>query len=437
MSVLSIALPNCETNTNRSHLFAGADGTSADASIIVHSQIKATLAVMSKALSSVSSLVLDSNLHSTTYAAAHLPSACPNIKNLHILGRVSRQVLNSFGARCHSLFSLRASNNFLCEGLRHAHMLLPHLTHLEIDNIPFDSMLDLLSCNRWRSVKLQENPIGSHVLNALPDALQHLQGSLELWRHESSADRILLPNLQTMACNINHGGGVDAQSIELLLREAQTLSHISFIERGRVFMPLNLSYLSVECIPQDAPTINYIHQRHHAISPQLIDSGLHFCMSGNNIDREHAFFAMMQPLPYVQGVLFCAEENRCNTQQLVQLFPSVSSYALQSDSPQHYSELKPLSLCPNLKQLALTTMEGRYRWKTLQKLIPKLTSLRILHLHQSDQNITKEEALRLASHDVGWLRLNFPHLDVFVSADRAIVDGMDMVDDWESDLEVM
>lgn len=399
------------------------------------SQISSLLAVLGQALTTTTTMKLHIEKLSGCAVAAPLAPACPRLRVLSINKHISRELLAVFGRSCPELSSMRVAGDFICEGVQDMQQLLPHLSrlemstlhrmHMDYDDEPADhqdSCLGLLSCTTLKYISLSDS-LSDTVWNSFPDGLAELRCRAHDRDPHPGARKPLL-QLRSITLTDGESGGVFwSELLRNVLGAAPRLQHLSMVVTGRAFTPLSVPWILCACTPDE---VLCIHSLHQAVEHGLrIDGGLNIWLSGKPHEKK-SFLASLTSMPLVNGIYLTAV-NTADTQaccRKLQLFPGITSFALNSHRPVRLSKILPhLAVCNNLQRLALITQSGRYNTQLLAALIPSILSLRTLHLHHTGRNLARGVRTTLARLDRAKLLHMFPNLDVFVSSDRAVANG--------------
>lgn len=394
-------------------------------------QCKSTLNVLGPALLHASSLQLDvkwcremeeAPVPLQFAAACTLATAFPTLTELVIGGCITKSVLHAFGEVSSALSSINVLRECRWTGdhITDLHASLPHITHVWVGRY-FSCREQFVSCQTVTTLSIDNATLTHDIWNALPDGLQHLTCGAGFNGPESHPQGTKQLEQLVSAVFVGDGEeGINAHLVSCYLSRAPALRHVSMSEPGRLYTPLNRSWLiGLEDSPE---TLTHLHGWHSDASHTL-EGGLNLWLIVDHLGQQ---FLDMQPMPQVNSIF--ADDNESDhsnqhTQSIIQLFPSISAYALKSSQPVSINELQQLSVLPQLHSLALLSTGGRYTRQLMRDLIPSLRTLQTLHLHHTAYHLCTEDAEHLAKQEYKWLRRRFPHLTVFVSSDQAILQG--------------
>lgn len=364
-------------------------------------------------------------------AACTLATAFPKLTELVIGGYVTESILYAFGKVSSALISIKVVQGCRWDGdeITDLHTILPYITHMMLGT-HFLCFKQCVMCQTVTTLSINQATLTRDIWNALPDGLQHLTCGVGFngFNFGDSQGTKQLEQLVSIVF-VGYGeGGINAHVVSHCLSRAPALRHVSMSEPGRLYTPLNRSWLTG--LEDHLEILTHVHGWHSDVSHTL-EGGLNLWLSIEQLEQQ---FLDMQPMPQVNGV-FADTDAVSNIQRITQLFPSMSAYASLSSQPVSISELQQLSVLPQLHSLALLSTGGRYTRQVMRDLIPSLHTLQTLHLHHTAFHLSTKDAQHLAMKDHTWLRRHFPHLTVFVSSDQAILHGRDITNDHEYNTE--
>lgn len=324
-----------------------------------------------------------------------------HLRELHLEGHCSLQVLKKLGQTCQSLVSLEVQSDLDLQDLQgsNLHLVLPRLTHLTVMQNRYPSAeishscLALLSGQKLTSVILNQVCLTSAIWQALPAGIKHITSSGIHVTSLKTASSVK-PHLQSFTADLVDDDYIHAQDVADILRLSPALTLVDLTQPGSSARPVPQVFCDYIL---DTPInlgshvnfggVAYLDRLVSDGSLTILPDGLHLHMFCNSqlIDLDDELPDVFQGMGPLSGTTELTIDLRYYQDKiphnLSSMLPRIKALNLYMDRQPSSSQMACLHSCTSLQRIMLgSEMQDPINPDDIFLLCSNLPSLNIIEV---------------------------------------------------------